>query len=402
MTFKRIVFSLLSLFIFSFCAQKSTDNTENTSSPPEKPLEPMVGAADFDAYIPSLENKNIALVVNQTSNVGNHHLVDTLLAKGVNIVKIFAPEHGFRGDGYRGETIESEVDDKTGLPLVSLYGKNKKPTETMLSNVDVVIFDIQDVGARFFTYISTMHKVMESCATFNKAFIVLDRPNPHGNYVDGPVLDPAFMSFIGMHKIPISHGLTVGELATMINEEGWLENSLKCDLTVVKCKNYTHDTPYELPMWPSPNLPDQTSVLFYPSLCLFEGTAISVGRGTKIPFQIIGYPDKKFGDYNFTPKSIVGMSKYPKHENIECWGINFQGEEMNLSIGLKYLIEFYDKFDKKDEFFLESFNLLAGTDQLKAQIQNGIDVNTIVESWQPKLNEFKALRKKYLVYPEKK
>ncbi len=400
MSFKRIIFSLLSIIMFSFCTQKQQETIDQTSTAPPEVKVPEVGAANFEAYLPFLANKAVALVVNQTSNVGTNHLVDTLLAQGINIVKIFAPEHGFRGDGYRGETIASSVDSKTGLPLVSLYGKNKKPSKEMMADIDVVIFDIQDVGARFFTYISTMHNVMEACAENDKELIVLDRPNPHGDYVDGPVLDPAFRSFIGMHEIPISQGLTVGEVANIINGEGWLKDQLKCNLQVIKCKNYTHTTSYTLPMWPSPNLPDQVSVMFYPSLCLFEGTAISVGRGTKIPFQIIGYPDEKFGDYTFTPKSIKGMSKYPKHENVQCWGINFQGQEMNLKVGLSHLIDYYKKFDKKEDFFLESFNLLAGNDQLKAQIEGGKTVEEIVASWQPKLDAYKKMRTKYLIYPE--
>ena len=363
----------------------------------------VVGAEQFDSYLPKLSGKNIGMVVNQTSVIGNQHLVDVLVNQNQSnfqIVRIFSPEHGFRGQAEAGETIVDGADSKTGIPIVSLYGKTKKPTPEHLFDLDIVVFDIQDVGARFYTYISTMHYIMEACAENGKKVLILDRPNPNGHYVDGPVLELEFKSFVGMHPIPIVHGMTVGELAIMINEEGWLEGGVKCELEVIPVKNYTHTTSYSLPINPSPNLPNNLSVALYPSLCLFEGTQISVGRGTYYPFTMIGYPDPVFGSFTFTPVSIQGMSTDPKHKDLACYGINFSETPPPKGLSLKYLIEFYNKSDFKDEFFRSYINLLAGTAQLANQIKQGRSEDEIKATWQEGLTKFKSIRKKYLLYPD--
>jgi len=357
-------------------------------------------AAETKDYLPLLKNKKVALVVNQTSTIKQTHLVDSLQALGVNVVKVFAPEHGFRGEADAGEVIKNGIDQKSGLPIISLYGKNKKPTAQQLQNVDVILFDIQDVGVRFYTYISTMHYVMEAAAENNKSVVVLDRPNPNGMYVEGPVLDLAYQSFVGMHAIPIVHGLTVGELALMINGEGWLTNGQKCDLTVVSVKNYTHQTPYSLPIKPSPNLPNDLSIALYPSLCLFEGTVISVGRGTLRPFQQIGHPllKEKYED-EFTPISMPG-AKSPPFKNEDCYGISFTGKTFTNGFSLRYLIDFYAAFPQKDQFFNSFFTKLAGNKVLQEQIASGFTAEEIELSWQSNLNNYRTLRKKYLLYPD--
>ncbi|OJJ14380.1 hypothetical protein BKI52_43220 [marine bacterium AO1-C] len=367
----------------------------------------MVGAAQISAYLPLIQTKKVAMVVNQTSTIGKTHLVDSLMALKVPIQKVFAPEHGFRGKADAGEHVKNSRDTKTNLPIISLYGKNKKPSPQQLANVDLVIFDIQDVGTRFYTYISTMHLVMEACAENNKQVLILDRPNPNGHYVAGPMLDKRLKSFVGMHPIPIVHGLTVGELALMINNEGWLKNKKRCDLSVIRVKNYTHQTPYVLPVKPSPNLPTDLSIKLYPSLCLFEGTQISVGRGTYSPFQMIGFPNKKFGKFKFKPKSIVGMSKYPKYQNKQCYGIDFRPQANQALIkgfSLKYLIEYHKKYQayaaSKKPFFNGYFNTLVGNYTLQQKISNGWTEAAIVKSWQKDLNDYKALRSRYLLYAE--
>lgn len=366
-----------------------------------------VGAAQLSAYLPLLQNKKIALVVNQTSTIGKTHLVDSLMTLKVQIQKVFAPEHGFRGKADAGEHVKNSRDTKTNLPIISLYGKNKKPTAQQLSDVDLVIFDIQDVGARFYTYISTMHLVMEACAENKKQVLVLDRPNPNGDYVAGPMLDKRLKSFVGMHAIPIVHGLTIGELAMMINAEGWLKGGKSCELSVIRVQNYTHQTPYALPVKPSPNLPNDLSIKLYPSLCLFEGTQISVGRGTYSPFQMLGYPNKKFGKFRFKPKSIVGMSKYPKYQNKNCYGVDFRpkaNQQLIKGFSLKYLIEYYKKYQalkgQKKPFFNGYFNTLVGNFSLQQKIKNGWTAAAIVKSWQKDLKKYKALRKRYLLYTE--
>jgi len=361
----------------------------------------LTGAEQFGRYLPDLRDKRVALVVNHTSLVGKTHLVDTLLSQQVKIVKIFAPEHGFRGDADAGEYVSNATDKKTGLPLVSLYGKNKKPSAEQLKDVDVVIFDIQDVGARFYTYISTMHYVMEACAENKKKCVVLDRPNPNGYYFDGPVLKPAFKSFIGMHPIPVVHGLTVGELAAMINGEGWLANQAKCDLKIVKLDKYTHQLRYVLPVRPSPGLPTEVSVRLYPSVCFFEGTSISLGRGTAFSFQVAGAPDPVYGAFTFTPKSNEIIKK-PPYENQLCYGQDFRNDTTS-HFTLKYLLDFYQLTPDKSKFFLATkhFDYLAGTDELKKQILTGMTEVQIRETWQADLKKYALMRKKYLLYPEK-
>lgn len=360
----------------------------------------IVGAEQTERYLPQLLGKQIALVVNQTSVVNNTHLVDTLLSSGANIKHIFAPEHGFRGKADAGEQVKNGLDAKTGLPIISLYGKNKKPTAEQLKDIELVIFDIQDVGVRFYTYISTMHYMMEACAENNIPLLILDRPNPNGNYTDGPVLEKEFSSFVGMHPIPVVHGLTVGELAQMINGEGWLKDNMRCELNIVPVMNWSHNTPYELPIKPSPNLPNATAINLYPSLCFFEPTQISIGRGTYSPFLVVGSPDSK-GNYSFTPQSIDGMSKYPKHENKACYGIDLRESETMDSINLDYLISFYNDYPKKEEFFTNSrfFNLLAGNATLQEQIKAGLSSSEIKASWQKKLNAYREMSKKYHIYP---
>ncbi len=356
------------------------------------------GAEQLDLLLPKLQDKRVAFLVNHTAMIGRTHLVDSLQKRGVDIKKILSPEHGFRGNADAGETITDGVDTKTGLPVISLYGSNKKPTAEQLSDVDIIIFDIQDVGVRFFTYISSLHYLMEACAEQNKKLIVLDRPNPNGSYVDGPVLEPALKSFVGMHPIPIVHGLTVGELAQMINGEGWLAGKRKCELEIIKLKNYTHQTSYTLPIKPSPNLPNQQSVLLYPSTCLFEGTVLSVGRGTQHPFEWIGHPDLKDQPFQFTPISIEGMAKKPPHENSVCFGVDLSKEKTGREISLKYFIQLYKRFPDKEKFFIPYFDKLAGTKLLKEQIKKGMTEKQIKATWKKDLDMYKAMRKKYLIY----
>ncbi len=346
----------------------------------------------------------IALVVNQTSQIGDKHIVDSLLALGFHVTKIFAPEHGFRGTADAGEKIKDGKDPKTGLPIISLYGKNKKPTAEMFEDVEMVIFDIQDVGARFYTYISTMFYVMQACAEHQKFFMVFDRPNPNGHYVDGPVLKSGFESFVGVHQVPVVHGMTIGEYATMINREGWLEPERPIEMKVFKCENYDHKKRYDLPVKPSPNLPNTASIFYYPSLCFFEGTVVSVGRGTDSPFQIYGHPGLK-GDFQFTPKPSSG-AKYPKLEGKTCNGFNLsdQGESWVANqLNLKPLISAYQELKDLDKPFFNKnlfFDKLAGTDELRKQIEKGMSEQEIRATWQSDLNDFKAMRKKYLLYED--
>ena len=354
-----------------------------------------VAAERTNIYIPLLKQQKIAVVGNQSSRIGNTHLVDSLITLGIDVVKVFSPEHGFRGTSDAGEKIEDGIDVKTGIPIVSLYGENKKPYAEQLEGIDIIIFDIQDVGVRFYTYISTLHYVMEAAAENNIKVILLDRPNPNGHYVDGPIREKGFESFVGMHPIPIVHGMTIGEYAQMINGENWI--SIKCDLTVIKMENYTHKMSYDLPIKPSPNLPNARSVNLYPSLCLFEGTTVSIGRGTDYPFQQFGAPYLK-SNYSFTPKSGVG-SKYPKHENLECFGIDLRFQEDYLTaINLKWIIDCYQKSNEKEKFFTNFFDKLAGTDQLRKQIIAVKTVKEIKATWKKGLEEFKEIRGEYLIY----
>lgn len=364
-----------------------------------------VGAEQTDLYIPVIKHKKIALVVNQTSTINNVHLVDSLLTLKINIQKIFAPEHGFRGDASAGKTVSSGKDNKTGLSIISLYGSHKKPTKEDMKGLDYVIFDIQDVGVRFYTYISTMHYVMEACAENNVPFIVLDRPNPNGHYIDGPVLDSNLKSFVGMHPIPLVHGCTVGELAQMINGESWLNKQLKCELSVVKCKNYTHHSEYILPIKPSPNLQSQSSIYLYPSLGLFEGTTISMGHGTDKPYQQFGSPANDWGNSNYVPRSIIGVSEKPKFLHINCVGFDLTEYGNNKArnaaeINLNWLIISYKESKNKEQFFNSFFDKLAGTKELRKQIENGWSVLEIKQTWQKDLDTFQKIRLKYLLYEQ--
>jgi len=361
------------------------------------------GAEQPELYFPLLKNKKVGLMGNQTSTVGNKHLVDFLLENGISLKFAFAPEHGFRGEVERGEKFSNDKDLKTGLPLYSLYGKNSK-ADSLVNSVDVLIFDLQDVGARFYTYISSMHEIMELALKHNKKVIILDRPNPNGDQVDGPVRkDDKFKSFVSFHKIAMIHGLTVGELALMINGEGWLANGQKCDLTVIPVKNYDHLMHYKLPVVPSPSLPNEVSVRLYASLCLFEATDISVGRGTDYPFQVVGYPDPLFGEFTFTPGVKSGMQIHVEQKGELCYGIDLR--DINLldeKFTLKYLLEFYSKFASKDKFFTnpDFFDKLAGTDELRKQIVAGWSEERIRKSWESDLIEYKKMRKKYLLYKD--
>jgi len=358
-----------------------------------------VGADQLDQLLPKLANKRVGLVVNNTALVGKTHLADTLVTLGVNVKKIFGPEHGFRGDAADGEHVTDAVDVKTGVSVVSLYGKNYKATSEQVKDLDILIFDIQDVGARFYTYISTLHYVMETCAENNIKLIVLDRPNPNGSYVDGPILNPELKSFVGLHPIPITHGMTIGEYALMINGEGWLTDKVKCDVEIVKMKNWKHDDEYALPVRPSPNLPNDQAVRLYPSICLFEGTVISVGRGTPTPFQILGNPELKDMTYTFTPVPIKGVSIEPPLRDKLCYGLDLRSVIPARKIDLQYLLLFYQKYPNKEKFFTAYFDKLAGTMQLKQQIKDGLIEEQIRASWQPGLEEFKTKRSKYLLYP---
>lgn len=366
----------------------------------------VIGAERFDKLKTLLEDKRIGLVVNQTSILNNEiqtHLLDALLENGFQVKVVFAPEHGFRGIADAGEIVKDSKDIKTGIPIVSIYGKQKAPTAEQMADIDAVVFDIQDVGARFYTYISTMHYVMEACAENDKELIVLDRPNPN-DYIDGPIRQPGFRSFVGVDPIPLLHGLTVGELASMINGEGWLKTGGKsCKLEVVTMLNWKHGDPYWLPVKPSPNLPNDQAVRLYPSLCFFEATSFSVGRGTYHPFQVIGYPDKKFGDFSFTPTSLPGFDTNPIQKDKVCYGINLQEYPFEGGLTLKFVLYFYDKCGKNASFFFSRakwFDLLAGTDQLRKQIIAGMNEEEIRETWKEDLDNYKEMRKKYLLYEE--
>ena len=386
--------------------RKSEENNVVKVIVSEQPIKKaiIVGAERTSSYLKELEGKKVGVVANHTSMIAGIHLVDSLSSLGVNIVRVFGPEHGFRGNADAGEKVNSSVDKKTGLPLVSLYGKNKKPSAEQLNGLDVVVFDIQDVGARFYTYISTMHYVMEACAENNVKVIILDRPNPNGHYVDGPILEKEFISFVGMHPVPIVHGMTIGEYAKMINGEGWLTNKVKCNLTIVENENYDHNTFYDLPIKPSPNLPNMSSIYLYPSLCLFEGTPISIGRGTDIPFQVIGHPKMNSDRFSFTPKSMSG-AKTPKLEGKLCKGhdLSFYGTEYMKgkgTINLYWLVEIYNSFPEKQTFFTKMFQLLSGTNKLQQQIEAGKTEEEIYASWKTGITEFKKIRKKYLLYKD--
>jgi uncharacterized protein YbbC (DUF1343 family) len=391
--FKIATLSILLTFILSsslICQQK----------------EMLTGAERTSYYLPLLKGKNIGLVVNQTSIIGKVHLVDSLIQLGLNVKKIFAPEHGFRGNADAGEKISDSKDAKTGVPIISIYGSKKAPEKADLEGIDILIFDIQDVGTRFYTYISTLHYVMLSCADNNVPLIVFDRPNPNGHFIDGPMLDLAYQSFVGMHPIPVVHGMTIGEYAQMINGENWLEVNKRTNLQVVSCLNYKHSDIYNLPIPPSPNLPNMRSIYLYPSICYFEGTQISLGRGTNKQFQVLGAPNLNAGDFTFTPEPKPGAMNPPQLGKL-CRGMDLSGlQELQIkakkTIDLSYLIQIYRDYPDKESFFLPGmfFDKLAGSSKLREMIQSGYSEQQIKDTWQPGLNQFKKVRKKYLIYED--
>lgn len=407
---------LLLLSLVLFACNSPVPATEKESADigtvEEKQDTLRTGADQTEAYLPYLQGKRVGVVANPTSVIGKTHLVDSLLKQGVKIVKAFGPEHGFRGKASAGAKVKDEVDQATGLPIISLYGSKRKPSASDLADVDIMIFDIQDVGCRFYTYINVLRDVMEACAENNKELMILDRPNPNGYLIDGPILDLKFKSGIGQFPIPIAHGMTIGEFAQMINGEKWLPNGLNCKLKIIKMKGYHHDMEYILPVPPSPNLNTQKSIELYPSICLFEGTIISQGRGTRTPFTKLGAPALK-GKYSwsFKPESIPGMAETPLHMNQECYGINLMDYDMSAlrksrRINIGWMIELYNAYPYKDKFFDRSqsnqmgdINKLAGTDKFQEQIKAGMSEEEIRATWEPGLSEYKKMREKYLLYP---
>lgn len=388
---------------FAFCLLMLVGCTE-AETKTEADTQLTVGAERSALYLPELEQKRVALVVNQTSRAHGMHLVDYLLEQNINVTKVLAPEHGFRGDAGAGETINDAIDPATGLPILSIYGKTKKPTPAMLENVDTIVFDIQDVGARFYTYISTMHYVMEAAAEQGIAMVVLDRPNPNGAYVDGPVLEPAFQSFVGMHEIPLLHGMTVAELAQMIKGEKWINAADELDLTVVPVAAYRRDQDYQLPVAPSPNLPNAQAIQLYPSLCLFEATAVSVGRGTDFPFQVIGHHEVNLGEFKFSPRSMPNSAPNPKLEGEQLYGSDLRTSGIK-GFDLAPLLSAYQAFvaaGKADAFFTAAdfMDKLSGTDTLRKAIIAGQSEAEIRASWQAGLQQFKQQRQPYLLYPD--
>jgi uncharacterized protein YbbC (DUF1343 family) len=399
---KQFTLAMLLLLTISAAGQTGISNPKNNI---------VTGAEQTDEYIPYLENKRIAVLANPTTIIGKKHLVDSLMARGINIVKVFGPEHGFRGNASNGAVVADEKDLATGIKIISLYGAKRKPSASDLSNVDIVIFDIQDVGCRFYTYINVLRDVMEACAENNKEVLILDRPNPNGYLVDGPVLDMRLKSGIGQFPIPIAHGMTMGEFARMINGEQWLPGKLQCKLKIIPVKNYQHDMEYILPVNPSPNLNTPQSIMLYPSTCLFEGTFLNHGRGTYFPFTIIGSPDLKGKfSFSFTPAGIKGMSETPLHMNKVCYGIDlrkFDVTQLRKSkrINLEWMIDLYKAFPEKEKFFdrtqsnqVGNIDFLAGVYDFKKQVISGQTIQQIQNSWEPKLSAYKLMRKKYLLY----
>jgi uncharacterized protein YbbC (DUF1343 family) len=377
--------------------------------------EPVPAAYLLGDWISKLKGKKVALVGNQTSVIKTRdtvvskewntkdrlryeHLVDTLIAHGIDIKRVFAPEHGFRGTADAGTSVRDGIDAETGIPIISLYGKNKKPFQEQLEDVDVVLFDIQDVGARFYTYISTLHYVMEACAQYNRKLIILDRPNPNGHYIDGPILEEQHQSFVGMHPVPVVHGMTIGEYALMINGEQWLDKNLQTDLEVIKCKNYTHDSSYRIPIKPSPNLPNDQAINLYPSLCFFEGTDVSVGRGTEMQFQVYGSPSLvKYTDFAFTPSPNVG-AKRPLFNGKKCYGVDLREYKKLDYLELEFLVDAFAKAPFKQNFFNSFFTKLAGTKTLQTQIEKGRSAQEIAATWKKGLEDYQKIRVKYLLY----
>ncbi|MGZ3776671.1 MAG: exo-beta-N-acetylmuramidase NamZ family protein [Mucilaginibacter sp.] len=420
---KRILSFLLVLItgLSSLCAQQKPISPEKGTKNPDQIPQPfkrhqdkkthvhgdiLTGADQTELYLDYLKGKNIGMVLNQTSVIGKNNVssLDSLVKLNVHIVKVFGPEHGFRGTASNGAAVNDTVDPKTGIPAISLYGKHYKPTPNDLKGLDLVMFDIQDVGTRFYTYLSTLHYVMEACAENHVELMILDRPDPNGYFVDGPVLDTAYRSFVGLDPIPIVHGMTFGEYAQMLNGEGWLKNRVQCKLKIIKVANYIHSLPYTPPINPSPNLNTYRSIILYPGLCLFEGTTVSLGRGTMYPFQVLGHPSLigKFS-YSFTPVSIAGMSENPPHKGQLCYGIDLRNDDIDSirstgKIDILWLIKLYQAFPDKEHFFNGYFTKLAGNERLRKQIEEGKSEEEIRQSWEPGLSRFKMMRKKYLLY----
>lgn len=395
-----VLFFVFLLFSCQSHPERSDHHSNNNALVENEDSSLVLGAERIEELIEIIGDRAVAVVGNQTSILGNAtHLVDTLLRRDVQLIKVFSPEHGFRGKGSAGQKINDSKDEMTGLPIVSLYGDHKKPTKEDLANIELVIFDIQDVGVRFYTYISTLHNVMEACAEFGLPVLVLDRPNPNGDYIDGPVLEIAHKSFVGMHPVPVVHGMTIGEYALMINGEHWLKDSLQCDLKVLACKNYHHAMEYSLPVPPSPNLRSDISIRLYPSLCFFEGTTISVGRGTKQPFELYGHPDMDKDNFSFKPKSMMG-AVYPKHQNLQCGGVNLSNESLDSRFTLHYLLDALKLTGdpvstiNRKKFFV----LLSGSEKLYNQIINGLSEKEIRKTWRSDLDAYSAIRNKYLRY----
>ncbi len=392
-----LLFAVCMLFISCSSADSATQNES-------EPIVP--GAWQTEVFFPMLAGKRLALVGNHSSLIGEVHLADSMLNAGFNLVKVFSPEHGFRGHAAAGEKVQSGVDTQTGLPVISLYGANRRPSPGDLAGIDLIIFDIQDVGARFYTYISTMSYMMEEAARQNIPMLILDRPNPNGHFTDGPIREEKHTSFVGLHPIPLVHGMTVAEYAQMVNGQGWLGDDLECELHIVEVKNYTRDIWYELPVAPSPNLPNMTSIMLYPGLCMFEGTTVSLGRGTDFPFQVYGHPElpaEKF-PFTFTPESRTAAPNPPQLDQL-CHGIDLRTdtpeELMEVSrFDLSQLINAYSHFPDKDNFFNNFFNRLAGTDELQKQIKAGMSEEEIRATWQPGLEAFREMRREYLIYPD--
>ena len=386
---KHILIIILSLFSFSCQATEQSEKIK-------------VGAEQTEEYLPALKGQRVAVLANHTAMVGEQHLVDMLISKGVKLVGIFSPEHGFRGGADAGEHVKNSVDEKTGVPIWSLYdGNSKRPSDEKMQAFDILLVDMQDVGLRFYTYYISMLRMIDACADFSRKVIVLDRPNPNGMYVDGPLLDMAkYKSGVGALPIPVVHGLTMGEIAMMTQGEGW---SRKCDVKVVKCSGYTHQTRYTLPIAPSPNLPNQHSIYLYPSTCLFEGTVCSLGRGTDAPFQIYGHPDYEGGEFEFTPRSVAG-AKNPPLKDQKCHGVDLRGldDEQIIASGfnLEYVIDAYRNLDMGEKFFTRMFLLLTGVDYIKQMIIEGKSADEIRKVWQKDVEEFKLLRRGYLLYEE--
>ena len=408
------MFLLMNFQLFS-CAQKVESEKIKNKNTEKDVLEIKTGADRTNLYLSKLKGKNIAIVANQTSvltvlqraevapNVMgskkvSQHLVDYLHNyNGIKVQKVFAPEHGFRGKADAAELVKDGIDKKTGLPIVSLYGKSKKPSKKQLEGIDLVVFDIQDVGVRFYTYISTLHFVMEACAENKIPLIILDRPNPNAHYIDGPVLEPKHASFVGKHPVPVVYGMTIGEYGQMVNGQKWLKNGIKCDLIVIPLENYNHNSSYSLPIKPSPNLPNDKSINLYPSLGFFEGTTINAGRGTEFQFQRYGAPFFKKTDFSYTPIANEG-AKYPKHKNKLCHGYNLIGTKHLSKIDLSFLLNAYQQTPKEETFFGETFTIHAGTEKLQQQIEQGLSETEIRKTWQKGLANFKKIRSKYLIY----